>query len=66
MWIPKGSEILRLYAYLHPAPGTIPEMRLDLFGLRPHRCKQLEIVNGSPIFGHLKRENRPPADLTVQ
>jgi hypothetical protein len=29
MWIPKGSEILRLYAYLRPAPGMIPEMRLD-------------------------------------
>ena len=43
MWIPQGSEILRLYAYLHPAPGTIPEMRLDLFGLPVHRCNLLEI-----------------------
>ena len=50
MWIPKGSEILRLYAYLRPAPGTIPEMRLDLFGLRPHRCNQLEIVKGGSHF----------------
>jgi hypothetical protein len=46
MWIPKGSEILGLCAYLRPAPGTIPEMRLDLFGLRLHRCNQLEIVKG--------------------
>lgn len=66
MWIPKGSEIPRLYAYLRPAPGTIPEMRLDLFGLRPHRCSQLEIVKGGPIFEHLNLENRPTADLTVQ
>jgi hypothetical protein len=44
MWILKGREILRLYAYLRAAPGTIPEMRLDLFGLRPHRSNQLEIV----------------------
>src|SRR5215510_10552685 len=50
MWIPKASEILRLYAYLRPAPGTIPEMRLDLFGLRPHRCNQLEIVRGGSHF----------------
>ena len=65
-WIPNGSEILRLYAYLRPAPGTIPEMRLDLFGLRLHRCNQLEIVKGGSIFGHLNPENRPPTDLTVQ
>ncbi len=25
MWIPKGSEILGLYAYIRPAPGTIPK-----------------------------------------
>jgi len=24
MWIPKGSEILRLYAYLRPAPERFP------------------------------------------
>ena len=50
MWIPKGSEILRLYAYLGPAPVTIPEMRVDLFGLRLHRCNQLEIVKAAPHF----------------
>jgi hypothetical protein len=50
MWIPKGSEILRLYAYLGAAPVTIPEMRVDLFGLRLHRCNQLEIVKGGPPF----------------
>jgi hypothetical protein len=50
MWIPKGSEILRLYAYPRPSPGTIPEMRLDLFGLQLHRCNQLEIVKGGSHF----------------
>ena len=50
MWIPKGSEILHLYASRRPAPGTIPEMRLDLFGLRLHRCNQLEIVKGGSHF----------------
>ena len=50
MCISKGSEILGLYAYLRPAPGTIPEMRLDLFGLPPHRCNQLEIVKGGSHF----------------
>ena len=49
-----------------PGSGTIPEMRLDLFGLRPHRCNQLEIVKGRSIFGHLNPGNRPPTDLTVQ
>ncbi len=49
-----------------PCSGTIPEMRLDLFGLRPHRCNQLAIVKGGPIFGHLNPENRPPTELTVQ
>ena len=49
-WIPKGSEIPRLYAYLRPAPGTIPEMRLDLLGLRSHRCNKLEIVKGGFHF----------------
>jgi hypothetical protein len=50
MWIPKGREILRLYAYLRPAPVTIPEMRLDLFSLRLHRCNPLEIVKGGSRF----------------
>ena len=50
MWIPKGSEILRLYAYRRPAPGTIPEMRLDLFGLRLPPRNQLEIVKGGSRF----------------
>ena len=50
MWIPKGSEILRLYAYLRPTPGTIPEMRLDLFDLRLHRCNRVEIVKGGSYF----------------
>jgi hypothetical protein len=50
MWMSKGSEILRLDTSRRPAPGTIPEMRLDLFGLRPHRCNQLEIVKGGSPF----------------
>ena len=50
MWISKGSEILRLDASRRPAPGTIPEMRLDLFDLRLHRCNQLEIVKGGSHF----------------
>jgi hypothetical protein len=50
MWIPKGSEILRLCASRRSAPGTIPEMRLDLFGLRLHRCNQLEIGKGGSPF----------------
>ena len=53
MWIPKGSEILHLYASRRSAPGTIPEMRLDLLGLRLHRCNQLEIVKGGSILGHV-------------
>jgi hypothetical protein len=50
MWIPKGSEILRLYAYLRPSPGTIPEMRFDLSGQQLHRCNQLEIAKGGSHF----------------
>ena len=46
----EGSEILRLYAYVRPASGTIPEMRLDSFGLRLHRCNQLEIVKSGSRF----------------
>jgi hypothetical protein len=44
------TEILRLYAYLRPAPVTIPEMRLDLFGLRLHLANQQEIVKGGFHF----------------
>ena len=50
MWIPKGSEILRLYAYLRPSPGTIREMRFYLSGQQLHRCNQLEIAKGGSHF----------------
>ena len=66
MWIPKGSEILRLYAYLRPSPGTIPEMRFDLSGQQLHRCNPLEIVKGGSRFRTPKPQNQPPSDLTVQ
>ena len=53
MWIPKGSEIPAPVRIPPSCSRTIPEMRLDLFGLRLRRCNPLEIVKGGSRF-------RPP------
>ena len=46
----RASEMLGLYAYLRPSPGTISEMRFELSGQQLHRCNQLESAKGGSHF----------------
>jgi hypothetical protein len=53
MWIPKGSEILRLYAYLRPSPGTIPGCDSTYPVSSCTVAISYKSRRAGPIFGHL-------------